>query len=220
MVHGMKWAISLLLMSSVAFGQDSNSNNASDQTGDLNNNYQGAVVDSNNETNTNTNQYNGSGSAADKIPVSTATAPPLMSTGTDSCLKSSSGGAQVTGFGFSSGSYQQDPECNRRKDSVVLKNLGMNIAAISRMCQNPEVWEAMISSGTPCPLTVNGKIVVGKAAFIVMRRQPKIFVPGYEKKKEYFDIMLGIGENNNNEENNSEDNDGKSISERYRTSKR
>jgi len=200
-------AFSLLLLSSLALG------NTSTQEGDLNNNYQGATVDSNNETTSHTNQYNGSGSSADKIPVNTAVAPSLMSGGNDSCLQSTSGGVQSTVVGFSSGKYIQDEECNRRKDAAVLKNLGMSVAAVARMCQAVEVWESMFNSGTPCPLTVNGKLVVGKAAFIMMRREPEMFIPNYKDKQEYYDMVLG---GSSDEET---DSSSGTISERFRTNR-
>lgn len=219
--------IALLVFCSVANAQDTDSGNTSTQDGDLNTNQQGATVDSNNETNTNTNQYNGAGSAS-QIPVATATAPSLMSTGPDSCLKSKSGGMQSTVIGFSKGDYVQDEECNRRKDAVVLFTLNMKIAAITRMCQNSDVWEAMLLSGTPCPIVVKGKVIVGKSAFVMLKTKPEIFIPNYKKlkkdKKLYYHTVLGIGETNGNSSAKSEsksDDDGsdKSISDRFRKTK-
>jgi hypothetical protein len=29
---------------------------------------------------------------------------------------------------------------------------GMKVAAVSVMCQDPDVWAAMMSAGTPCPI--------------------------------------------------------------------
>ena len=34
----------------------------------------------------------------------------------------------------------------------VLSKLGMKVAAISLMCQDENVWEAMMMAGTPCPI--------------------------------------------------------------------
>jgi len=220
-----KYIISLLLFCNVAVAQDVDSNNSSTQSGDLNTNQQGATVDSNNETVTNTNQYNGAGSASE-IPVATATAPSLMSAGNDSCLKSKSAGAQTTVIGFSKGDYIQDEECNRRKDAQMLFTLNMKIAAITRMCQSAATWEAMLLSGTPCPIVVKGKVIVGKSAFVMLKTKPEIFIPNYKKldkdKKIYYHTILGIGEYANGNGNgehakNGDDGSGKSISDRYRT---
>tara|TARA_R100000657_G_C4657626_1_gene101517 strand:+ start:411 stop:1037 length:627 start_codon:yes stop_codon:yes gene_type:complete len=204
----------LLLLSCSSFAQDTDSGNTSSQTGDLNTNQQGATVDSNNNTTTNTNQYNGAGSASE-IPVASAVAPSLMSGGQDSCLKSVSGGVSTLQIGISSGKYELDEDCNRRKDAQMLFTLNMKIAAITRMCQSNKVWLSMFESGTPCPLIVGGKVVAGKNAYLMMKRKPSLFVVGYEKNKEYFDVALGI--NGDTEDEDKQEANGKSISERYRT---
>ena len=208
----------VLLISSFSYAQ-TDSGNTSSQTGDLNTNQQGATVDSNNNTTTNTNQYNGAGSASE-IPVASAVAPSLMSGGQDSCLKSTSGGISSLHFGLSSGQYVQDEECNRRKDAQMLFSLNMKIASITRMCGSDATWLAMFRSGVPCPLLVNQKVVVGKSAYLVMKRNPKLWVRGYEENKEYFDTALGItnGDKDDKQET-SENSDGESISERFRTTK-
>ena len=204
----------LLLLSCSSFAQDTDSGNTSTQSGDLNTNQQGATVDSNNNTTTNTNQYNGAGSASE-IPVASAVAPSMMSGGNDSCLKSTTGGVSTLQIGISKGDYLQDEECNRRKDAQMLFTLNMKIAAITRMCQSDKVWLSMFESGTPCPLIVGGKVVAGKNAYLMMKRKPGLFVVGYEKNKEYFDVALGINGDTENED--KQEASGKSISERYRT---
>jgi len=206
-----------LFLAVTIYAQDTDSGNTSSQTGDLNTNQQGATVDSNNNTTTNTNQYNGAGSASE-IPVASAVAPSLMSGGNDSCLKSVSGGVSTLQIGISSGKYEIDEDCNRRKDAQMLFTLNMKIAAITRMCQNDDNWLSMFESGTPCPLVVAGKVVAGKNAYLMMKRKPTLFVRGYEDNKEYFDVALGInGDNGNGDE--KEDTSGKSVSQRYRTTK-
>ena len=139
-----------------------------------------------------------------------------MSGGNDSCLKSVAGGVSSLKIGISTGKYQQDEECNRRKDAAVLYTLNMKIAAITRMCQSDSTWLAMFESGTPCPLIVGGKVVAGKSAFVMMKRKPEHFVRGYLENKEYFDVALGINGVNGNGEH-KENGDGRSVSERYRT---
>jgi len=116
------------------------------QEGDLNSNTQvnGDNVDGSYNTN---KTYNGAGSSG--MPVSTAISPSLMSNGTESCLQSVTGGLQLIGVGVSSGKYTQDNECNRRRDAITLSNMGMKVAAVSLMCQNPNVWRAMFMSATP-----------------------------------------------------------------------
>lgn len=177
-----------------------------DQSGDLNSNTQ----NSNNNNKTTTNIGAGAG---EPTPVNTAIAPSLMSSGSDSCLRSRSSALQALTIGLSGGYYIQDEECNRRRDAKVFKDLGMSIAAVSRMCQNEENWKAMFTSGTPCPILVNGKMVFGKNAVLAIKTNPTIYIPDYEDKKEYYNNILGIGR----EEDVQENTDSISISERFRS---
>jgi len=181
------------------------------QEGDLNSNTQDSTVNSNNTTNSKT--YNGAGASG--MPVTSAISPSLMSSGNDSCLRSHTGGLQLAVFGLSMGKYYQDLECNRRKDAKTLRELGMSVASVSLMCQKEEVWLAMFKAGTPCPLLVNSKLVVGRNAYLVMRRNPESYIPDYKINEIYYNSVLGIGDEVQNEEVST-----LSISERFRTSVR
>ena len=97
----------------------------------------------NNETNNSTNQ---------KTAVNSASAPSMSVYGQDSCVIPLAAGVTVIGFSGSFGSYMVDEECERRKSVAVLAKLGMKVAAISLMCQNEDVWQAMMDAGTPCPI--------------------------------------------------------------------
>jgi hypothetical protein len=72
--------------------------------------------------------------------------------GQDSCVIPLAAGITVIGFSGTFGSYYVDPNCERRKSVAVLAKLGMKVAAISLMCQDKNVWEAMMDAGTPCPI--------------------------------------------------------------------
>lgn len=196
----------LLLFSVSVYASDSQ------QNGDLNSNTQDSTVNSHNTTTSKTTQNIGAGSGKPS-PVNTAISPSLMSSGQDTCLRSIGGGLQVDVLGLSGGRYVQDEECNRRRDSKVLKDLGMSIAAVSRMCQNQNNWTAMFSAGTPCPILVNGRMVFGKNAFIAMKNNPTLFIPDYEEKETHYNQLLGIGVEVNEESTS----DNLSISERFRT---
>jgi len=185
--------------------------NAVEQTGDLNTNTSDSTVDSNN--NSTTNNYNGAGAASKVTPPPSAIAPSYISNGQDTCLVGSSIGTQVNVFGLSGGFYRQDINCNRRRDAKVLKDLGMNIAAVALMCKDTDVWLSMFQSGTPCPITINGRLLVGRAAYYTMKKDPGLFIPEYKKNKEYYDVTLRL------EQTDEETTDsGLSISERFRTS--
>ena len=186
----------LMLLSWVALGDNA-------QEGSLNT-YHGenSTTNSNNTTQDDSvsNTYNGAGSSSE-IPVGSAISPSYMSSGMDTCLKGSGGSLQTVGVGFSSGSYEVDPNCDRRRDAKLLSDLGMKVAAVARMCEATEVWRSMFLSGTPCPLLLNGKLVVGKRAVLAMKRQPEIYIPDYNKDtKEWYNIILNIGEEDTDEE--------------------
>ena len=97
--------------------------------------------------------------------MSTAYAAPLVSSD-DTCMGSSTAGAQGVSFGVSLGSTWQDDDCVRRKDARELHNMGMKVAALALMCQNTNVAKAMAMAGTPCPggQKTLGKEVVNKAS--------------------------------------------------------
>ena len=173
------------------------------QEGSLNT-YHGSnsTTNSNNSTKDDSvsNTYNGAGSSSE-IPVGSAITPSYMSNGMDTCLKGTGGSLQTVGVGFSSGTYDVDPECNRRRDAKVLADLGMKVSAVARMCQSTDVWKAMFVSGTPCPILSNGKLVVGKRAMLVMKRQPETYIPDYSKKtKDWYNTVLNIGGEDTDEE--------------------
>lgn len=184
-----------------------------EQNGDLNTAEitTNSTVNSNNVTDSKT--YNGAGSSG--MPVPTAVAPSLMSSGNDSCLMSVSTATQFFVFGGSRGKYYQDEECNRRKNAKTLKELGLSIAAVAIMCTDLQTWQAMFRSGTPCPMLVGGRLVVGRAAYLSMKQTPKLYIPNYEDEKDYYDAVLNIGKEQSNE---AVDADNRSISERFRTS--
>ena len=180
------------------------------QQGDLNSNTQ--VGGNNVEGSYNSSKtYNGAGSSG--MPVNTAISPSLMSNGTESCLQSVTGGVQLVGLGLSSGKYMQDTECNRRRDSITLSNMGMKVAAVSLMCQNPNVWRAMFMSATPCPIIKSGKLVVGRSALLEIKQNPELHIVDYSDNKDYYDNILGVGSNDTTEVESTT-----SVSARFRTS--
>ena len=179
------------------------------QNGDLNTNTQ-------NSNNNNKSTTNIGSNAGSRTPMPTAVAPSLMSSGSDTCLKSRSTGLQLLDIGLAGGYYQQDEECNRRRDAKVFSDLGMMVPAISRMCQSSQNWKAMFVSGTPCPILVRGRMVYGKRATLAMRSQPDLYIPDYEDNREYYNDILGIGKKD--EEDNESNVSTVSISERFRSS--
>tara|TARA_E500000178_G_scaffold249239_1_gene245813 strand:+ start:763 stop:1617 length:855 start_codon:yes stop_codon:yes gene_type:complete len=107
---------------------------------------------SSNSTTTNTtNAYSG-----DTRVANSASAPSMSAMSQDLCVVGISGGISTVGIGLSGGTYITDENCERIKLSKVLNDLGMKVAAVSILCQDPRVFFAMEQSGTPCPF--EGKI--------------------------------------------------------------
>jgi hypothetical protein len=199
----------LLLVSSLALGTE--------QEGSLNTNNENSTVNSNNVTTdeSTTNTYQGAG-AASKIPVGSAVSPSYMSSGSDTCLQGTGGSLQTVAVGFSSGGYEVDEDCSRRKDAKTLADLNLKVAAVSRLCQSPSIYRAMLLAGSPCPLIKNGRLVAGKKGLLVIKQQPELYIPDYEDDKDWYNGILGIGK----QVDEDVEEDYISISDKYRSSKR
>lgn len=84
-------------------------------------------------------------------PPSTAVAPTINNSTTDSCTVGVAGAVQTQILGLSAGKTVRDINCERLKNAKTLYDMGMKVAAVSTMCQDPGVFEAMMNAGTPCP---------------------------------------------------------------------
>jgi hypothetical protein len=87
---------------------------------------------------------------------------PQFSAGNNSdlCTIGVAGAVQTQILGISAGGTFTEENCQRLKNAKVLYDMGMKVAAVSVMCQDPKVFDAMGHAGTPCPY--NGEI--GEAA--------------------------------------------------------
>ena len=107
----------------------------------------------------------------------------------DLCVVGMSGGVSTFGVGVSAGTYRTDENCERIKLSKVLNDLGMKVAAVSILCQDPRVFFAMEQSGTPCPF--EGKI--GKDAMDQWNKYD-VERPDYKQYVDKMDTRLEIDE--------------------------
>ena len=201
---------------------------AGDVTGDFSNGYDNSTVDSNNTDETVTNNYNATG-AGSPAPVMSSIAPTVMGAGgNDSCLIPRATGIQLSVVGISSGTMQQDEHCNRRKNARLLGlpqqvgGLGLQVSAISVLCQDPAVFRSMMLANTPCPIADSrtGKLLMGKSAIGKYRDNPALFVVGYKLDTDFWDALLGVGEDYQDEEAIADNSPRLSLSEQFRSSKR
>jgi len=91
----------------------------------------------------------------DKTPP-TASAPSVVINNQDVCTSASSVAIQTQVLGFATGQTVTDENCERLKLARSLYGMGMKVAAVSMLCQDERVFEAMQMAGTPCP--IDGKI--------------------------------------------------------------
>jgi hypothetical protein len=89
-------------------------------------------------------------------PPPSAISPSVGSSSSDLCTVGVSGAVQTQILGISTGEMIRDENCERLKISKTLYDMGMKVAAVSVLCQDRRVYDAMEMAGTPCPFL--GKI--------------------------------------------------------------
>lgn len=103
-----------------------------------------------------TENYNESNVTSDstttvKSPPPSAISPSINSANSDLCTVGVAGAVQTQILGISAGSTVRDMNCEKLKNAKVLYDMGMKVAAVSVMCQDKRVFDAMMNAGTPCP---------------------------------------------------------------------
>ena len=156
-----------LLLTGQLFADSTNDTNTQTNTSGSNTNITGGYESTttttyedgatNTTTSTSTTTSNSTGS---DIPVNTANSPSYSAMSQDVCSMGVSGSISTLGLGVSAGKHVRDLNFERIKLSKVIYDYGMKVAAVSILCQDERVFEAMLMAGTPCPF--EGKI--GKEA--------------------------------------------------------
>ena len=82
---------------------------------------------------------------------STANAPSVVVNNSDICKTAAATAVQTQILGIASGITITDENCERIKLSSSLYSMGMKVAAVSTLCADPRVWDAMYMAGTYCP---------------------------------------------------------------------
>jgi hypothetical protein len=86
-----------------------------------------------------------------KSPPASAISPTINTSNSDLCTFGVAGAVQTQILGISTGTQFTDENCERLKNSKTLYDMGMKVAAVSMMCQDKRVFDAMMNAGTPCP---------------------------------------------------------------------
>jgi len=149
------------------------------------NNYSGGQTNTTSTTNTSTT--NGS-----TIPVASANSPSLSSMSQDVCSMGISGSVSSTFVGLSTGKHVIDEHCLRMRYAKLLNDLSLKVSAVSLLCQNPEIFRAMIFANTPCPFPPG---ILGDKAIEMWNKYPKLR-PDYEQWLEETKYMKEVDEKN------------------------
>lgn len=109
----------------------------------------------------------------------------------DLCTVGVSGAVQTQILGISMGQTVRDMNCEKLKNAKTLYDMGMKVAAVSVMCQDKRVFDAMMNAGTPCPY----EGMIGSDAKAAWETNPDA-QPGAEKKEAVDDstkTLMGAG---------------------------
>lgn len=91
-----------------------------------------------------------------RSPPASAISPSMNILSNDLCTVGVAAAVQTQILGVSGATTNRDLNCERIKLAKNLYDMGMKVAAVSTLCQDKRVWDAMMNAGTPCP--VDGKI--------------------------------------------------------------
>lgn len=131
-------------------------------------------------TNNNTNKSTSDVTQTLKSPPPSAISPSIGASSSDICTTGVSGAVQTQILGLSGGSSVRDLNCERLKISKTLYDMGMKVAAVSVMCQDRRVFDAMQMAGTPCPFFGD----IGEEAQLGWEASPSYIPPKIQETRE------------------------------------
>ncbi len=84
-------------------------------------------------------------------PPPSAISPQISASNSDLCTVGVAGAVQTQILGISAGRTVRDMNCEKLKNAKTMYDMGMKVAAVSIMCQDERIFDAMLNAGTPCP---------------------------------------------------------------------
>ena len=112
--------------------------------------------------------------------AATASSPGIVINNSDICVTGISGAIQTSVFGVSSGGTIRDLNCERLKIGRFLFGSGLKIAAVSLLCEDRRVFDAMLQAGTPCPF----KGLIGDKAKKLWAENPQLSPEGSRVRRD------------------------------------
>jgi len=128
-----------------------------------------------------------------KSPPPSAITPTMNISNSDLCTVGVAGAVQTQILGISMGTTIRDMNCEKLKNAKTLYDMGMKVAAVSVMCQDQRVFDAMMMAGTPCPY--DGMIgEEAKAGWLANSEEVPVEEEESEKMDETTkDTLFGVG---------------------------
>jgi len=175
--------VTLIFVANLSFAQEEAATTTDNTI--VTENYNESVIDSNTNSNTKV-----------ESPPPSAISPSINTSNSDLCTVGVAGAVQTQILGISAGKTVRDMNCEKLKNAKTLYDMGMKVAAVSVMCQDERVFDAMMNAGTPCPY--DGLIgSEAKAAWLANKEeQPKKNVsknPFKNMDKDDKSTVYGIG---------------------------
>lgn len=164
-----------LLCITVGYAEDISQNNVSGGNTSITGGYSASTTYESGSSSSSTTTNNSTSNIRSAPPA--AYAPSFNGSGIDVCSTGNSMGIQTFTFGISGGSSSRDLNCERIKLARELSAQGMKVAAVSLLCQDARVFQAMENAGTPCPY--KGKI--GKEATEEWKKYGSKLRPDYDE---------------------------------------
>ena len=126
-------------------------------------------------------------------PPPSAITPTMNISNSDLCTVGVAGAVQTQILGISMGTTVRDMNCEKLKNAKTLYDMGMKVAAVSIMCQDERVFDAMMNAGTPCPY----QGLIGddaKAAWLSNSQDtPEEILIEEEMDEKHKQTLLGVG---------------------------
>jgi hypothetical protein len=129
-----------------------------------------------------------------RSPPPSAISPSINTSNSDLCTVGVAGAVQTQILGISAGQTIRDMNCEKLKNAKTLYDMGMKVAAVSVMCQDKRVFDAMMNAGTPCPF----EGLIGSQARDAWENNPELQPEGSRGNKKGMDndsksTLLGGG---------------------------
>ena len=136
---------------------------------------------------------NGTNTTTVNSPPPSAISPSINASNSDLCTVGVSGAVQTQILGISGGATVRDLNCERLKLAKTMYDMGMKVAAVSIMCQDVRIYQAMEMAGTPCPFLGTIGVEAQQAWDDNPAKQPEVTAKDKSKNDKTKGFLGGLG---------------------------